>query len=343
MDAYDNRTRTFLFFLVPNFSMIAFATAIEPLRIANRFHSEHPYDWKLVSSDGEPVMASNGLSMNVDASLAEVTESGDAQPHPDVVLVCSGLNVERYQDTKLFAWLRRLHGHGITVGGLCTGAWILAEVGLLEKCRCAIHWENLPGFTENFPGIEVHSSLFEMDRNIYTCAGGTASLDMMLHIISEQLGDSIVTKVCEQCLADRVRNAYDRQRLPLNARRGMKNKSLMYIVEQMEANIAEPLSLSELSDQTDLSRRHIERMFRQHLGQSPARFYLGLRLEYARSLLLQTDLNIVDVAVACGFVSASHFSKCYRNRYGVSPQVDRNAAYLPLDELQTMAMDTRPH
>ena len=343
MDACENRTRTFLFYLVPNFSMIAFATAIEPLRLANRFHSAQPYDWRLVSSDGEPVTASNGVSMQVDASLADLSASSHEHADADVVLVCSGLNVERYQNPKLFAWLRRLHGHGITVGGLCTGAWILAEVGLLERCRCAIHWENLPGFTEKFPETEVHSSLFEMDRNIYTCAGGTASLDMMLHIISEQLGDAIVTKVCEQCLADRVRNAYDRQRLPLNARRGMKNKKLMYIVEQMEANIAEPLSLAELSDRTHLSRRHIERMFRQHVGQSPARFYLGLRLEYARSLLLQTDLNIVDVAVASGFVSASHFSKCYRNRYGVSPQVDRNAAYIPLEDLHAMAMDARAH
>ena len=343
MDACESRTRTFLFYLVPNFSMIAFATAIEPLRLANRFHPGEPYDWRLVSSDGEPVTASNGVSMQVDVSLADLAAPSQEHVHADVVLVCSGLNVERYQNPRLFAWLRRLHGHGITVGGLCTGAWILAEVGLLERCRCAIHWENLPGFTEKFPGIEVHSSLFEMDRNIYTCAGGTASLDMMLHIISEQLGDAIVTKVCEQCLADRVRNAYDRQRLPLNARRGMKNKKLMYIVEQMEANIAEPLSLAELSDRTHLSRRHIERMFRQHVGQSPARFYLGLRLEYARSLLLQTDLNIVDVAVASGFVSASHFSKCYRNRYGVSPQVDRNAAYIPLEDLHAMAMDARAH
>ncbi len=328
MDKSGQEVRRILFFLVPSFSMIAFATAVEPLRLANRFHSNRAYKWELVSSDGSPVAASNGLSMNVDMSLADVANDDHHSLNPDLVLVCSGLSVERYKDPKLFAWLRKIYGRGVSVGGLCTGAWILAEIGLLTKCRCAIHWENLPGFIEKFPDVDVHSSLFEMDRNIYTCAGGTASLDMMLHIISGQLGDSIVTKVCEQCLADRVRNPYDRQRLPLRAKRGVNNKKLLFIIEQMEANVSEPLRLSDISGLTGLSRRHVERIFRQHLGQSPARFYLQLRLEYAHHLLMQSDLNVVDVAVACGFVSASHFSKCYRHQYGVSPQADRNAAAL---------------
>ena len=335
MDTRESGTRTILFFLVPNFSMIAFATAIEPLRLANRFLTSRAYEWQLVSSDGSPVQASNGLSINVDASLADISNDRASIFKPDIVLVCSGLSVEHYRDSKLFAWLRLIHGHGVTVGGLCTGAWILAEIGLLENCRCAIHWENMPGFIEKFPDTEVHSNLFEMDRNIYTCAGGTASLDMMLHIISGQLGDAIVTKVCEQCLADRVRNASDRQRLPLRARRGLNNKKLLFIIEQMEANISEPLRLEEISELSDLSRRHIERMFRQYLGQSPARFYLELRLEYAHHLLLQSDLDIIDVAVACGFVSASHFSKCYRSLYGVSPLADRNAAAAPIETLQS--------
>lgn len=329
--------RRVLFFLVPNFSMIAFATAIEPLRLANRFHTSKAYDWQLISTDGEPVQASNGLTINVDCSLDDVGTTCASFENPDMVFVCSGLAIERYRDPKLFAWLRRIHGHGVVVGGLCTGAWILAEVGLLENRRCAIHWENLPGLTEKFPDVEVYSSLFEFDRNIYTCAGGTAALDMMLHIISGQLSDAIVNKVCDQCLADRVRNPYDRQRLPIRTRRGVNNKKLLFIIEQMEANISEPIQLTEISEQTGLSRRHIERLFRQHLGQSPARYYLELRLEYARHLLMQSDLNIVDVAVACGFVSASHFSKCYRNKYGVSPQADRDAAEPVLESAQRIA------
>jgi transcriptional regulator GlxA family with amidase domain len=326
-----------LFFLVPNFSMIAFATAIEPLRLANRFHTTQAYEWRLISIDGAPVKASNGLSINVDMSLAEIVNDRSGILKPDIALVCSGLTIEQYQEPKLFAWLRHIHGHGVTVGGLCTGAWVLAEVGLLEKYRCAIHWENLPGFIEKFPNIDVHSNLFEMDRNIYTCAGGTASLDMMLHIISGQLGDDIVTKVCEQCLADKVRNADDRQRLPLRARRTLNNKKLLYIIEQMEENISEPLQLEEISALTSLSRRHIERMFRQYLGQSLARFYLELRLEYAHHLLMQSDLHIIDVAVACGFVSASHFSKCYRNLYQLSPRADRIAAAAPMEAPQLAA------
>lgn len=305
--------------------MIAFATAVEPLRLANRFLPEHAYEWRLVSGDGKPVTASNGLSINVDASLSDHKRIRCDQVGATLILVCAGLGVERYRNADLFSWLRRMHGHGVAVGGLCTGAWVLAEAGLLENRCCAIHWENLPGFSERFPDIEAHSNLFELHGNIYTCAGGTAALDMMLHIICDDLGETIATKVCEQCLADRVRDPRDRQRLPLRSRLGIHNAKLLDIIELMEANIAEPLSLAEISDRAGLSRRHIERLFRQHLGRSPARYYLETRLELARHLLRQSDMHVVEVAMASGFVSASHFSKCYRSLFETSPQADRTA------------------
>ncbi|MCG8560179.1 MAG: GlxA family transcriptional regulator [Hyphomicrobiales bacterium] len=317
--------RRILFVLVPNFSMIAFATAVEPLRLANRFLPEDAYEWCLISEDGAPVTASNGLSLNVDAALSDSRQVCPDQTCATLILVCAGLTVERYRNKGLFSWLRRMHGHGVAVGGLCTGAWVLAEAGLLKNRCCALHWENLPGFSERFPDTEAHSNLFELDGNIYTCAGGTAALDMMLHMICDDLGETIATQVCEQCLADRVRDPRDHQRLPLRTRLGIHNAKLVQIIELMEANLAEPLSLAEISDLAGLSRRHIERLFRQHLGHSPARYYLETRLELARHLLRQSDMHVVEVAMACGFVSASHFSKCYRGYFGASPQADRNA------------------
>ncbi|WP_420838292.1 GlxA family transcriptional regulator [Aquibium microcysteis] len=303
--------------------MVAFATAIEPLRIANRMLGFEAYRWRLASADGRPVKASNGVECAVDTSLDDERRKLGGPDRPSMVVVCSGINVESYANKSVFAWLREEYNRGVAVGGLCTGAHVLASAGLLSNKRCAIHWENLPGFSEKYPKANVFADLFEVDQNIYTCAGGTASLDMMLKLIGDDFDETIVNRVCEQMLTDRVRSPTDRQRLPLRARLGVQNAKVLAIIELMEANLAEPLSLVEIADGVGLSRRQIERLFRQEMGRSPARYYLEIRLDRARHLLVQSSLPVVEVAVACGFVSASHFSKCYRELYARSPQQER--------------------
>ncbi|WP_144702795.1 MULTISPECIES: GlxA family transcriptional regulator [unclassified Aminobacter] len=303
--------------------MIAFATALEPLRSANRMLGYEAYKWRLASADGKPVRASNGVECGVDTSLEEERRHMSGEGRPSMVIVCSGLNVEKYHQKSVFAWLREEYNRGVAIGGLCTGAHILAQAGLLSGKRCAIHWENLPGFAEAFPKANVYADLFEVDGNIYTCAGGTAALDMMLKLIGDDFDDNLVNRVCEQVLTDRVRSPSDRQRLPLRARLGVQNSKVLTIIELMEANLSEPLSLVEIADHVGLSRRQIERLFRQEMGRSPARYYLEIRLDRARHLLIQSTMPVVEVAVACGFVSASHFSKCYRELYARSPQQER--------------------
>ena len=311
------------FLLVPQFSMIAFTMAIEPIRIANRMLGRPFYKWELLSTDGKPVTASNGVAVAVDNSIAAVQRACLGPTPTRMVVVCSGLDVENFRDASVEAWLRRMHAQGASIGGVCTAAWILAEAGLLNNRGCAIHWENLPGFAERFPDVDVQSVLFEVDQNIYTCAGGTSSLDMMLHMIGATHGEELVTSICDQCLIDRIRRPDDRQRLPIGARVGVQNPRLLRIIELMEANITEPLKLAEISRQSKISRRHVERLFDHHMGRSPARYYLDVRLERARQLLRHSNLPIVEVAIASGFVSASHFSKRYRERYSISPQADR--------------------
>ncbi len=315
--------RSFVFFLVPDFSMIAFATALEPLRLANRMLGYDAYKWRLSSTDGKPVAASNQVECAVDSSLEDERKYMTGAERPSMLFVCSGINVEKFANKSVFAWLREEYNRGVAVGGLCTGAHILAAAGLQSGRRCAIHWENLPGFAEAFPRAEVFADLFEVDSNVYTCAGGTAALDMMLNLIGDDHDDNLVNSICEQVLTDRVRNPSDRQRLPLRARLGVQNSKVLSIIELMEANLAEPLSLLEIADHVGLSRRQIERLFRQEMGRSPARYYLEIRLDRARHLLIQSSMPVVEVAVACGFVSASHFSKCYRELYGRSPQQER--------------------
>ncbi|WP_210270965.1 MULTISPECIES: GlxA family transcriptional regulator [Mesorhizobium] len=315
--------RSLVFFLVPDFTMVAFATALEPLRIANRMLGYEAYRWRLASTDGSPVPASNGVLCAVNTSLDEERRKMAGPDRPSMAIICTGMDVEKYHNKSVFAWLREEYNRGVAVGGLCTGAYVLAAAGLLSNKRCAIHWENLPGFQEAFPKANVFADLFEVDQNVYTCAGGTAALDMMLKLIGDDFDENLVNRVCEQVLTDRVRSPTDRQRLPLRARLGVQNSKVLTIIELMEANLAEPLSLIEIADHVDLSRRQIERLFRTEMGRSPARYYLEIRLDRARHLLIQSSMPVVEVAVACGFVSASHFSKCYRELYARSPQQER--------------------
>lgn len=330
MSKQNVKKRSLVFFLVPNFSMLPFSAAIETLRIANRMLGYEAYSWRLASTDGQQVLASSGIGIEVNSSLADERKSLSGENRPSMVLVCSGVHVEEFHNKSVNAWLREVHNRGIAVGSLCTGAHVLAQAGLLTGKRCAIHWENLPGFAEAFPQADVYADLYEIDGNIYTCAGGTASLDMMLNLIDQDFGETLVNRVCEQALTDRVRGPHDRQRLPLRARLGVQNAKVLSIIELMESNLSEPLSLLEIADGAGLSRRQIERLFRQEMGRSPARYYLEIRLDRARHLLVQSSMPVVEVAVACGFVSASHFSKCYRELYNRSPQQERAERKLTL-------------
>jgi AraC family transcriptional regulator, glycine betaine-responsive activator len=313
----------FAFVLVPNFSMIAFAAALEPLRIANRMADRELYSWQIVAKDGGPVRASNGCLVTTDQALADIpVRPGHDSP---TIIVCSGLGAERIHDRELFAWLRRADRVGATIGAVCTGAHLLARAGLLEGHKCTIHWENLPGFAEDFPHIDVTADLFEVDRNRLTCSGGTAALDLMLHLIAAKHGQELAGKVSEQCLMDRIRQPHDHQRMPYRVRLGIHHPKLIGAIEMMEANVEEPLNQEMLARCVGLSRRQLERLFRKHLGRPPAQYYLELRLERARHLLYQTTMPIMNVAFATGFVSASHFSTCYRQLYGRTPRAERGA------------------
>ena len=307
------------FLLVPNFSMMAFAAAIEPLRTANRMSGHALYGWRLISKDGAPVAASNGIVLTVESGIAEARAV-------TTMIVCAGLDVHLYRDKEVFSWLRRLARGGVHIGALSSASHILARAGLLEGYRCTIHWENLLGFTEEFPDIDVSADLFEIDRNRFTCSGGTAALDMMLHRIAPRYGKELATAVSDQLIHDRIRGPHDQQRLTLQSRLGIRDAKLLSVVAQMEANIEEPLSRDDLARSVGLSTRQLERLFGDKLGGTPRRYYLVLRLRHARQLLLQTDLSVLGAALACGFVSASHFSKCYREYFGKTPRDERREA-----------------
>jgi len=304
------------FFLVPGFSFIAFSSAIEPLRLVNRVANSKLYGWSCYSFDGNPVEASNGVRVEVDGSYSDV----DVLPS---VIVCGGNDIQNQSHPKLIAKLRRLSSHGASLGSVCTGSHILAQAGLLNGYKCTIHWENMDGFAEQFPEIEVTDDLFEIDRNRFSCAGGTAALDMMLHIVAQQYGHDTASLVSDMMIHHRIRDGHERQRMALRTRLGVSHPKLLAVISHMEETLEEPVSCAALAKIVNLSTRQLERLFRKYLHHAPTRYYLELRLSRARFLLLQTSMPILDVALACGFVSASHFSKCYREFFERTPSEER--------------------
>lgn len=316
--------RRFSFYLFEDFALHAFSSAIEVLRLANDVAGSKMYEWRVVSLNGEPVVSSCGTRLAADTSLPDERESLGRPWAPGMVILCGG---DRTPGAcrPLEAWVRECRRHKVAVAGLAGGTYALARSGLLDGRRCAVHWEHYPHFSEEFSNVEASQTAFEIDGEVHTCAGGNASFDMFMRIIGDECGQGVANRICEVALSERVREAGERQRLPLQARVGIDHAALIKIIAQMEANVAEPLTLAELARATGLSRRQIERLFVREMGRAPARYYLEMRLERAHLLLIGSSRPIVDIAVACGFVSASHFSKTYRVNYGCPPQQMRLA------------------
>ena len=306
----------FGFLVVPGFSMIAFAAAIDTLRLANRVANKCLYEWETISIDGKAVTASNGLEVTPQHSIK--TSSTYA-----ALIVCGGTRVHLGWSQALGEALRTATKRGVALGALCTGTYLLARAGLLEGYRCTIHWERLSSTREEFPKLNLTDDIYEIDRDRYTCAGGTTPIDMMLELISHEHGSSLSAAISEEILVDRVRSMQDHQRIPLRQRLGTSQPKLTEAVLLMESNLEEPLSPDELASYVNISRRQLERLFRGYLHCTPTQYYLRLRLRNARLLLLQTEKSIVEISLACGFASAPHFSKCYRDMFNLPPRDER--------------------
>ena len=316
--AATEKTHRFVFLLTQNFSMMAFAAAVEPLRLANRIARRPLYAWRLVSENAGQVEASNGTGVAVDGGLEEV-------PRDATIIVCTGFELDRAASRPVLTWLRREARRGAGLGGVCTGAHVLAKAGLLDGKRATIHWENHAAFAEEFPEVELSNLLYVDDDGTLTSAGGTSSADMMLHVITREHGAEMGTLIAETLLHTPVRSVQDQQRLSVPARIGVRHPKLVQIIQTMEQSIEEPISPAELARSVGMSTRQLERLFRRYLNRSPKRYYMELRLERARNLLLQTNMSVINVALACGFTSPSHFSKCYRAHFNRTPYRERGA------------------
>jgi len=314
--AASETTETIGFLLVPKFSMMAFVSALEPLRVANRLAQRPLYRWDIVSPDGAPVAASNNLTLLADRAMQT------AGPYEKLVVVAS-FEPEAAYHRAVSNWLKRQDRAGTALGSIDTGSFLLAWAGLLDGHRATTHWESLDSFAEQFPKVDVGSGLFIIDRARFTCAGGTAALDMMLHLIRLRHGQQLAAAVSDQFIHAKIRDPQERQRMEPETREGISRPGFARAIELMETHLEDVLAIDSLCAEAGVSRRQLERLFQHHFRLSPQRYYLDLRLQRARALLQYTDMSVVEVSVACGFGAAAHFSRAYRAWAGQPPSVAR--------------------
>ncbi|MCW2241652.1 GlxA family transcriptional regulator [Azospirillum canadense] len=302
--------------LVPGFSLMALSAVSEPIRAANRMSGKPLYSWKLISIDGEPITSSSGFTLLPHASI-------ETAGPLDMVVAIASLDVAEFQDRRVFDWLRRLAGQGCPVGAASTAPLILARAGVLNGYRATIHWEAMPDMAEEFPDLDISRDLFVVDRDRFTCAGGTAGLDMMLALIERQHGHALAVAVAEQFLHTRIRPPSDNQRMDILSRYDITDTRLANAIVLMEQNIEHPLPTPAIALRVGISSRQLERLFLSTFGNTPAKFYLDLRLQQARRLLAETGQSILQIALRCGFASVSHFGKCYREAFQSTPARSR--------------------
>lgn len=324
------------FLLLDSFTLISLASAVEPLRMANQLSGRELYRWHTLTLDGGQVWASDGLQIVPDAAMHNA-------PPMDTVIVCGGVGIQRTVTREHITWLQAQARKSRRLGGVCTGSWALACAGLLDGFDCSVHWECLGAMQEAFPRVNMSTRLFSLDRNRFTSSGGTAPLDMMLHLISREHGRELSAAISEMFVYERIRNEQDHQRVPLKHMLGTNQPKLQEIVALMEANLEELIDLDELAKYVNISRRQLERLFQKNLNCTPSRYYLRLRLVRARQLLKQTHMSIIEVASVVGFVSTPHFSKCYREYFGAPPKNERatsnTSQKLLLDDDETKGPD----
>lgn len=307
----DQAARTVSVWLLPKFSMLALFCLLEPLRVANRF-GRSLFAWELLSSDGQPVTASNGVTLSVDAAT-------DALPRGDMLAIVSSYEAEVTVTRAQLAWVRHVAAQGKLMCGLDTAAFIMARAGVLHGHRIAMHWESIPAFREEFPELEVTSARYVFDGPRLTGSGGTTSLDLMLDWLERIHGSVLSASVARQLMHQR-QPADTQTPVGIITERNQLPTAVAKALAIMEATTSAPISLTTLGERVGKSPRQLARLFKEHVGLSPQRHYLTIRLDHAQRILAESQLNVTQAAIATGFEHLAHFSRTYKARFGELPR-----------------------
>jgi transcriptional regulator GlxA family with amidase domain len=308
----------YIIYLCPDYPMLPVSGIVEVLNAANSILGFKKYNWQFASHNSDNVNAANGILTNVSYSLQDLRGIAKTISRPEAIMICSGVDVEKYQTPQLMAGLREFSRAGIKIGGISTGAYLLAAANLLDNRKCVVHWEILPQFRLDFEQVSVNSELYTTDERFFTCAGGLAAIDMMLAITSKHYSADVQEQICRLLITNEVRFSDQRQRL-LKVDEYDPNGRLAIAVKIMERNISKPVSMTKIAEIVGVSRRQLERWFENDINVSPAKYYVGLRLEVADHLIKSTSLSISEVLERAGFSDNSYFSSTYKTRFGMTP------------------------
>ncbi|UXX83771.1 GlxA family transcriptional regulator [Roseovarius pelagicus] len=299
---------------------------VDPFRVANYLGGTSRFRWQIVSERGGPCPASNGTELGT-IPLSQVQGQS-----ADIVIVSSSWAPETHNSTPLHAALWRWAGQGATLGALDTGAFILAQAGLLKEKRATVHYEHIDAFGEMYPDIEMSEDLFIFDGNRISCAGGSASVDFALNILRGALGDGQANAAARYLFHPSVRPAGSQQNAgPMEPLGNTAPRIVKRAITLMEKNLETPIPIADVCNLIGISHRQLNRLFRTYVKKTPALYYRDIRLDRARGLVTQTDMAMAQVAVASGFASQVHFSRAYRDRFGLPPRRDRVEGRVPFE------------
>lgn len=313
--------QTIAFILFPGFSLLTLAAFLEPLKSANQLLAGARYKWVIVG-DQASLECSNGIRLTPDLSPEDFRREISVGVRPDFVLLCCGRDYRKQSTHDSQTLIRHLVRRGIPIGGLGAGSWLMAEAGILEGKRCTVHWQEFAPFAETYPDVQLEDSLFVKDGQVYSCPGEFASFDFALSLVRADFGDTPINSICDQLITDPYRLT-DRQRIRFRLSPGPISAKIAKILEAMERNMEVRKPVSQLANECGMSARQMQRLFDKYLNTKPMQYYLEMRLERAKQLLTKTDLPIMSIALSCGFESASHFAKCFKDHYKTTPKVFR--------------------
>jgi len=312
--------------ITPEFNMLATMAFLDPFRAANYLEGRTLFRWQILSESGGDVVASNGASLSTKPlEAADISGGG-------LVILSSSWRPETFASPALLAYIRRAAKADLGIGAIDTGAFLMAQAGLLVGRRATVHYEHLDTFIELYPDTVAEETLYVLDGNRMSCAGGAASIDFALQILRGFCGDAVSQAAAGYIFAADVRAEGASQNSIGTARLGQQlPDKLRAAVALMERNLEEPLSIAALCEQIALSQRQLDRLFQRHVGKSPSLYYRDVRLDRARGFVTQTRMPLSEVALACGFASQVHFSRAYRQRFGLAPSKDRIEGRIPFE------------
>ncbi len=307
------------FVLIPRFNMMTLTMLMEPMRIANYLAPHKLYEWDFRATAAGQVPASNGLTV----ACRNVDEEG--LPKPDIIAVCGSWGAEHLNDQRLFRWLRRNARAQVQMVAVELGIYAFAKAGLVTDQKVTTHWSMMAGLAEAYPDLDVVEQLYSVDKPVMTCAGGTAGLDLMLHIVGSTNGDQLAAEIANQVMHHPRRPPESLQRHASGGKHDDVHQDVRAAMTLLEGRIEDPTPVPRVCRELGVSQRKLERLFKRDIGCTIVQYSKLLRLQYARVLLSSTRMSIREVSAACGFNSMSYFSQSFLQAFGKKPSEYRQA------------------